>query len=63
MGKKRMVMRFVVGILATIMLVGGTTSMQAQTHVKEPVNIYFTAKEMPDMRKFMPAPPDTFGIQ
>jgi acid phosphatase (class A) len=63
MGKKKMMMRFVVGMLATTLLVGGTVSVQAQTPVKEPANIYFTAKEMPDMRKFMPAPPDTFGIQ
>ena len=58
-----MMTQVVVGMLATTMLLCGTTSLQAQSSVKEPANIYFTAKEMPDMRQFMPAPPDTFGIQ
>ena len=63
MGKKRMKMWFVVGVLATMMLVCGATRVQAQVFGDKPEVIYFTEKDMPDMRQFLPAPPDTFGIQ
>lgn len=63
MNKKRMMTQVVVGMLATTTLLFGTTNVQAQTHADKAVNVYFTATEMPDMRQFMPAPPDTFGIQ
>lgn len=44
--------------LAAILIVCGTTSLQAQ-YVREPVEAYFTTTEMPDLTKWLPAPPDS----
>jgi len=42
---------------ASILLLCGAFSLMAQT--REPVNAYFTTKEMPDLTKWLPAPPDS----
>ena len=38
-----------------------TSGAMAQVADDETVTPYFTSKEMPDMRHFLPAPPDTIG--
>jgi len=45
-------------MLAAILVLCGASSLSAQ-YVREPVNAYFTTKEMPDLCKFLPAPPDS----
>ena len=45
-------------MLAAILIFCGSASLSAQ-YVRERVNAYFTTEEMPDLRKFLPAPPDS----
>lgn len=45
-------------MFAAILILCGSASLSAQ-YVREPVNAYFTTKEMPDLMKFLPAPPDS----
>lgn len=45
-------------MFAAILALCGSISLSAQ-YAREPVNAYFTTGEMPDIRKFLPAPPDS----
>ena len=45
-------------ILAAFLILCGSASLSAQ-YAREPVNAYFTTGEMPDLRAFLPAPPDS----
>ena len=45
-------------ILAALFIICGTTSVNAQ-YVREQVDAYFTTAEMPDLTKWLPAPPDS----
>ena len=44
--------------LTAALLICGSASILAQNG-REPVNAYFTTKEMPDLTKWLPAPPDS----
>ena len=45
-------------IFAALLLICGATSLDAQ-YVREPVQAYFTTADMPDLVKWLPAPPDS----
>ncbi|MBQ9363835.1 MAG: phosphatase PAP2 family protein [Bacteroidaceae bacterium] len=52
--------RFVLWMTAAILFCGYTCNVQAQEE-KEQAEPYFTTTEMPDLLKWLPAPPDTLG--
>lgn len=48
-------------LILTVLGVMTLSTVCAQDDVETPVDAYFTTSEMPDLVKWLPAPPDTIG--
>ena len=51
-------MKKIISLLALSLIIFSTAQAQNETTV----DTYFTSKEMPDMMKFMPGPPDSTSV-